>query len=124
MRASLAPAAAGALAAFPRADAPKPLLVVEEDQASFALLGGGFAPARHRPHIEVDDRRIGLPGRRPGLVLLRHFRLLCHRHSLSRSRGAFLRPGFALLFASRTRNEGWRSAEITLRCSVHRRGVP
>jgi len=29
-----------------------------------------------------------------------------------------------LLFCFAHPDEGWRSAEITLRCSVHRRGVP
>src|SRR5262249_13013597 len=38
------------------------------------------------------------------------FRHGTHQTTLIRSRGAFLRPGFAL-FASRTRIEGWRSAE-------------
>ncbi len=52
----------------------------------------------------------------------RSSRRCIHQTTPLRSRGAFLRLGFALGFAHP--DEGWRSAEITLRCSVHRRGVP
>ncbi len=41
---------------------------------------------------------------------------LVKQHMLLRSRGAFLRPGFACCGFAHP-NEGWRSAEITLGCS-------
>jgi hypothetical protein len=53
----------------------------------------------------------------------------CTRNYISPFQTAFLVPAArfrarGLHLASRTRNEGWRSAEITFRCSVHRRGGP
>ena len=47
---------------------------------------------------------------------VRHSYSLVKQHMFLRSRGAFLRPGFACCGFAHP-NEGWRSAEITLGCS-------
>ncbi len=70
---------------------------------SYARCAGKAAQARARV-------------RGPSLDRVRHSYSLVKQHMFLRSRGAFLRPGFACCGFAHP-NEGWRSAEITLGCS-------